>query len=803
MTLAFRFLAKSPAFTIVAVLTLAIGLGANTAIFSAVYSILLKPLPFPESDRLVSVRTVVKRDTWERRGFSNPDFRDYRAQATASFERLAASDGANFNLTSEGETERIRGELVSHDYFSVLRTPPMIGRTFTADEDAAPDLAPLAVLSHQLWRNRFAASPDILGKTIRLTEVDYTIVGVMPADFHGLDDSTQLWVPMSTIGASAWNNRGSRGRDAVGRLKPGVTLEQARAELSSIGLKLAEQHPQTNTNYSADAVPLREEFFGSLRAPLMVLLGAVGLVLVITCVNVANLLLVRLATRRREIAVRISLGAGRSALARLFLAESCALSIAGGALGLVLAAWLLAAMKRFAPVELPHFVELQLHWPAFAFCALIATVCALAIGALPALFAARSDLNAALKDAGRTGHTGASGTRTRTYLVTAELALSLALLVVSSLFVRSFINLVSQAPGYRTEQLVAERVLLPHQRYDGDARRQFARQLLARAAALPGVRSAALASDTPLDGNVTASSITVEGEAARPAENEGRAHTHVVTREFFSAAGMTLLQGETFAASYDGNSELVAVVSQNFARRFWPKGDVIGKRFKFGRSQAASPWLRIIGVVAETKYRGLANDSIPDPDVYTSFEQRPPAGFTILLHTVGASRSIGGSLRHLVTALDPNVPVFSLATIEQRIAAATANQRFSAQLMTGFALLALLLAAIGLYGMVSFSVGQRTQEIGVRMALGARPVDILRMVLGGTGRLIAMGLVVGTVVAFLLTRFIETLLFNVNAHDPLTYLAVAAVLAVVALFAAWWPARRAARVDPMSALRAE
>ena len=803
MLTSLRPLCKAPGFTVVAVLTLALGLGANTAIFSAVYAILLKPLPFADSERLVSVRLMVKRDTWERRNFSAPEFRDYRATATKSFAGFAAIDGANFTLSSDTEAVRVRAERVSAGYFEVLGTTPTLGRAFIATDDDAPDKAPLVVLSDDFWRTRFSGSRDVLGKTIKLTEVDYTIIGVMPPGFHGLDDSTQIWVPMSGMGAGTWNNRGNRWHNAVARLRPGVTLEQARAELAAVGLALAEKFPETNTNYAADAAPLREEFFGQLRRPLLVLLGAVALVLLITCVNVANLLLVRLANRRREIAIRISLGASRGVLARMFLGEALVLSLLGGATGVVCAMWFLSALRRFAPVNLPAFVQLELHWPAFVFALVTAMLCALLIGALPALLVARSDLNAALKEAGRTGHGGASGRRARVVLVTTELALSLALLVASTLFVRSFINLVTQAPGYRTERMIAHRVLLPSTRYNGAAVRQFGRTLLERAAALPGVQSVAIANDSPLDGNSSATFFTVEGGSSIPAENEGRVYTHFVTSDFFKAAGIALLQGETFAPSYAPESELVAVVSESFARRFWPKGDAVGKRYKPGRGSSTGPWIKIIGVAAEAKYRGLVANPTRDPDMYAAFDQRPTPGFAIVINTVGESRSIGQSLRQLITTLDPTIPVFAAVTIEERVASASSNQRFSAQLMGAFAVVALVLAAIGLYGVVSFSVGQRTQEIGVRMALGARPVDILSMVLGSTGRLVAVGLVAGAALAFGLTRFIQSLLFNVNAHDPLLYTGVALLLAFVALLAAWLPARRAARVDPMQALRSE
>jgi predicted permease len=800
---AFRILSRSPGFTLLATITLAIGLGANTAIFSAVYSILLNPLPFPEGDRIVSVRSMVKRDSWERRSFSSPDFRDYREQSQRVFAAFSGLDGANFNLTGEGEAARVRAERVSHGYFDALGVRPALGRTFTAEEDATPNTGRLVVLSHAFWHARFDGSPEILGRQIKLSEIDHTVIGIMPPGFIGMDNSTQIWVPMSAISPAAWNDRGNRWHEVVARLNPGVTLDQARTELAAIAARLAEKYPNTNASYSADLAPLREELFGSLRRPLLVLLGAVGLVLIITCVNVANLLLVRLAARRREIAIRLSLGASRGTLARLFLGESLVLALLGGATGVLFALWLIAALKRFAPIQLPSFVQLELHWPALLFASVAALLCALAIGALPALFATRGDLNVSLKDAGHAGHDGPAGTRLRTTLVAAEIALSLALLIASALFVRSFVNLVSQSPGYRTEKTLTQRLLLAGPRYTPDIVRQFARTLIERAAALPGVQSAAIASDTPLDGNSSAMFFTAEGASNVPAENEGRVYSHAVTADFFKAAGIPLLQGETFASSYAQGADPVVVVSESLARRFWPKGDAIGKRIKPGRTAVNAPWFRIIGVASETKYRGLVANPTRDPDAYIAFEQQPGRGFALVVHTTGPSETLAASLRRLVAEIDPNVPVFAITTIENRIANASANQRFSAQLMALFAIAALLLAAIGLYGVVSFAVGQRTQEIGIRMALGARPADIARMILGGTSRLVSIGLAAGLIVALVATRFIETMLFNVKARDPVLYIALAFILALVALIAAWLPARRAARVDPMKALRAE
>ncbi|HWA28945.1 MAG TPA: ABC transporter permease [Lacunisphaera sp.] len=800
---AFTSLLKRPGFTGVAVLTLALGLAANITLFSAIDAILLRPLPFPDSDRLVSVRAMVKRDTWERRAFSLADFRDYRAQL-AGFAGFASftSDGG-YNLTGDGEAARVDGQLVSHDYFSVLGAKPVLGRTFTPEEDGAPGQPPVVVLGHDLWQSRYAASPEIIGQQIRLNDVPHTVVGVMAPGFRGVNADAQLWVPSSTATPARWNGRGNRGQEVVALLKPGVTIDQARAELAAVGRQLAEAYPATNSGYSADLAPLREEIFGALRQPLLVLLGAVGFVLVITCVNVANLLLVRLAGRRREIAIRTSLGASRRDLARLFLGESAVIALAGGVLGVLLAAWGIGGLARWAPIDLPAYVTLKLNGPAMLFALLATTGCALAIGALPALLAGRADLNATLKDAGRTGGAGVGGTRARAMLVTAEIALSLSLLVASALFVRSFANLVTQAPGFSTENVLTLRTILPDARYRDAALPQFARTLVERAAALPGVQSAAIGSDSPLGGNSVAMFASIEGGSAVPAENEARVYAHFVTGGFFRATGITLLQGTTFADSYAPDSEQVVVISENFARRFWPNGDAIGQRLKAGRSGAGGPWFRIIGVVAEAKYRGLVANPTRDPDVYAAFPQLPRNSFTLVVRTADESGALATELRRLVASLDPNVPVFGLTTIEERVSRASASQRFSAQLMGGFALVALLLAALGLYGVVSFGVGERTQEIGVRMALGARPGDIAQIVLGGAGRLVAAGLFAGTALALVLVRFIESLLYRVDARDPLTYGAVAAVLALVTLVAAWLPARRAARVNPVEALRAE
>lgn len=803
MIAALRTLARSRAFTLVAVLTLALGLGACTAIFSAVHSLFLRPLPFPSSEQLVSVRTMVKRDAWERRSFSLPDFRDYRAQATSSFAAFVAFfDGGSYNLTGGSEVLRVSAGLVSHDYFHLLGAQPALGRAFTAEEDSVPDKHYVAILSDPLWRSRFGADPGILGRAIQLNGRDYTVIGVMPASFINLNSKTQLWLPISLSGSS-WSRRGERWHEALARLKPEATLAQARAELAAIGQRLAQENPTSNTNYTADLVPMREEYFGELRRPLLILFGAVGGVLLITCANVANLLLVRLSTRQREIAIRAALGAGRGTLARLLLAESAILAALGAIAGLFLSVWLIEVIVRFNPIDLPAFARPALHWPVFAFAGLSALGTALAIGLVPALLAGRASFQAALKNSSRHTADGA-GRRVRSTLVVAEVALSLALLTSSALLLRSFANLVQQAPGYRTTRNLALRLSLPSNSYKTpESAREFARQLQARAAALPGVTSAALGSDSPLDVDYTATILTVEHQPPVPLGSEPRAYWHIVSPDFFATAGIPFLQGGTFAPQLAADSEPVAIVSESFARRFWPDGGAIGQRFKRMRADSPNPWMRIVGVVADTKYRGLVANPTRDPDFFVPLDQRPIRTLTLLVHTSGPSAAPLPDLRALVASLDPNLPLFDVTSIEERVRRDTAQQRFSASLMAAFAAASLLLAALGLYGVVSFAVGARTHEIGVRMALGARRADVLKLVLGGSARLVLAGIAAGLILSLGLTRLVSNQLFGLSAWDVAAYASATAALAAVAFAAVFIPARRATRVDPMVALRAE
>jgi len=797
---ALRQLLKNPGFTVVAVLTLALGIGANTAVFSGVYSILMKPLPFPDSERLVSVRQLMKRPEWRRSTVSVPGFHDVRAQATGTFDGLAAFADASFTLTGRDDPTRLPAETVSHDYFTTLGVTPSRGRAFFAEEDAAPNQARVVLLSDDLWRSRFASDPMILGQTIQLDGHGFTVIGVMPPGFRGLNHRAQAWVPLAIGGASLWDNRGGRWLEMVGRLKRGVTQEQARAELKTILASIETVNPTPGAEISADLAPLREELFGRMQHPLLVLFGAVGFVLAVTCANVANLMLVRLAGRRREIAIRLSLGASRGSLARLCLGESVTVCVLGAAVGGIVAGCLLGALKHLAPINLSDgLISLGLSWPAFLFAFAAALLCALAVGVSPTWLAARPNLDSALKEGGRGAPGGTVGARLRATLVVGEIAISLVLLFSSTLLVRSFIKVVTQTPGYRTEKLVLQRVSLVGDRYDAAARKAFVREVLERADAAPGVTSVALSSDTPLDGEANASFFTADANLTGLATSEGRAYLHSITPAFFQTLGIPMLRGELFADSYGTDSERVAIVSESLARRFWPEGDAVGRRIRIGRGDTI-PWTRIIGIAGDARYRKFTDSGTDDPDVYLPFDQRPVGSLTLAAHITGDEGGAASGLRDVFRAMAPNLPVAS-STMEERIDRVSLGQRLTAQMMGVFAVFVVALAGIGLYGVVSFAVGQRTREIGVRLALGARPADMIRMVFLGTGQLVVAGTIAGMVFLFLVARFMESLLFGVDAHDPVTAGTSAAVLALMALLAAWLPARRAARVDPMEALR--
>lgn len=798
---------KSPGFTLVAVFTLALGLGANTAIFSYVHAILLRPLPFPTQDRLVTIYGAVQRDGWERRAFSLADFRDYQAQATTHFAQLAGYADNSVTLTGgTGAAERLYGELVTASYFPALGVPPFRGRAFRPEEDAVPGATPVALISESLWRRRFGADPGILERKIQLNETSFAIVGVMPDGFRGISDHAEVWMPMAMVdplvSPEAWTRRGWRWHEGVGLLKPGATLSQAQAELDTVGAAIAQAHPEDSAGYGARAIALRDELVGDLRQPVLTVLVAVGCVLLITCVNVANLMLVRLNGRRAELGIRASLGAGRTHLARLFLAEAALIGLFGGALALLMALWGIDLLRQIT--EVPQYIEPRLNWPVFLFAAALAAGSALAVGIFPAWEAGRRDLLSVLKDGGRGAAGAVAGQRTRAGLLVAEITLALALLIGSGLVARSYYNLVNLDPGFRTSGLLTGNFELPPTRYDAARLQAFRVQLQTQLAALPGVRSAALSTNTPLDGNTSSTFAVADRATPDPADNEFRVYTHSVSPGYFATLGIPFVAGGDFdpAMAAGPDSEPVTIVSESVARKFWPDGGAIGQRIKAGRGSRAT-WTRIVGVVAETRNRRLPENPTRDPDIYQPIARHPGTLTSLTVQTDGDAAALQPAVRKALATLDPNIPLYQVSTIEERIRQRTSGPRLITQLTGFFSGVAIILACLGIYGVVSFNVGLRTQEIGVRMALGARPADILNLVLGGTGRLVLAGVVLGLALAFALSRLMASLLYNVPAGDPLVYGGGAVILALAALVAAWFPARRAARVNPVEALRSE
>ena len=807
---ALRTLRKSPGFTIVAVAALAIGVGANTAIFSLIDAMRARALPYPEPSRLVQLWGNVMRSKLERRGNSYPDFLDWRAQSK-SFEDVAAFDSQTVTLAGIDEPERLLAEFVSAPYFSLLGVSPARGRTFSAAEDlvAAPVL--VTILSDGLWKRRFSGNPDVVGTRVTLNARAYTIVGVMPPGFKGLTDVAELWVPFAVYAPpQAMAGRGNRSFGALARLKPGVTLASAQAELDGISRQLERAYPQTNEKRGVEVSPLDVELFGALRPALLTLMAAVAFVLLIACANVANLLIARSEARRREIAVRTAVGAGRGRLVRQLMTESCVLTALGAAAGLLLArgaVWLLISQS---PVTFPSFVTPALDLRVAAFTIAVSLACGILVGLAPGLQARTVDLNEALKETAR-GSDGRRSQRVRNALVVAELSLAVVLLVGAGLMIRSVRNIAALDPGFDPGSMVTLRVSVP--RAPAAAGTPGAPQpvpepvfrgrvLLERLRAVPGVEAVALGTDLPLDGNASAGTFTAEGMPPTTAETTPRAYTHRISPEFFSTLRIPIIAGRTFTEAELTPASLAVVVSERVVKRFWPGQDPIGKRIRFGQlTSSAGSWLSIVGVVGEVKYRGLPDNPTSDPDIYLPFVERN-SQYAIAVRTAVPPSSLVAPLRTVIRSADPSIPIYQVSTMEDMVASQTSQSRFTMWLMGVFAAVALTLSVIGIYGVMSYLVSQRTREIGIRLALGAGGRDILRLVVGNGARLITGGILIGLAAAFALQRLVASLLYGVTAADAASAVAVG-LLAAVALLACYVPALRATRVDPLYALRYE
>jgi putative ABC transport system permease protein len=791
---AVRLLVRQPGVTIVALLTLAIGIGGNTAIFSAVDAVLLRPLPYRDPDRLVKV--------WEKRTAEGvldnvvapADFLDW-ARMNTVFEDMAAYMAMTADLTGTGEPVRLFAAGVSPPFFEVLRVQPAFGRTFRREE-ATPGQHRVVVLGHGLWQARFGSDPGAVGRTIALNGVPHEIVGVLPSDFEFPDPAIELWAPMPLSGGSTPPTRSNHSLEVFARMKPGVTIDAARADMDRIGALLQKDYPDTNRTHGVYVRPLAEDLARHVRSGLLMLLAAVGFVLLIACVNVANLLLVRAAARRREMAVRAALGAGRGRLAGQALTESVLLGLAGGAAGLAVAYWAIGLLRRLMPAGLPVFglQHLALDRRMLLFTFLISILTGLLFGLLPAWHIAREDVNESLKEGGRLP--GNVRRRLRTALVIGEIAVASLLLVGAGLTLRSFQRLLNVGAGFEIAGRTTALVTLPGRKYADDLTRLEAlAEVEGRFAAIPGVRSVGATSRLPLGNENSRTGVAIEGREPVP-DVPTRAHIRAVTAGFFEAMGMTLVSGRPFAASDHEKSMPVAIVNRTMAERYWPGASPVGRRVRMGGTQE---WREVVGVLADARNWGL--DRPVNPEMYLPIRQLPWTTVFFVVATDPASASPAAAMREALRAVDPDLPLSSVRTMDEVARVSTAARRSTMILLSVFGALALVLAAAGIYGVMAHLVALRTAEIGVRMTLGATPASVLGLVLReGTLQALA-GLAIGLSGAVLLMRSMRALLFEVGPADPLTLAGVAVILAATSVLTCYLPARRAMLVDPVKALR--
>jgi putative ABC transport system permease protein len=795
--IALRGLRRVPGFAVVVVVTLALGIGATTAIYSVVNGVLLTPLPYPQPDRLVLVWEQNPHRGSARNTVSPANYLDWRDRAR-SFSGLAAFTWTGITLTG-GTPEHVEGRAVTPEFFSVLRVDPAIGRTFTAEE-SAPGATKVVVLSHGLWQRRFGGDSSIVGRTIAVAGGDVRVVGVMPASFQsmplGLD---QFWQPLGLDPA----DRERRGRYAmvIGRLRDGVTAEAAQAEMTSIAADLAREHVDFNTGWGANVVTLTDQVVGRARPVLLTLLGAVSLVLLIACANVANLMLARTAARRRELAVRAALGASPRRLAREVLTESVVLAAIGGAAGVVLAVWGVELLVTAAPAEVPRLAQIGVDGRVLAVTAAVTLLVGILFGSPGALGRGSDELAEDLHGAGRRATVGAEARRLRGALVVAQVSLSMVLLVGAGLLIRSLQRLTAVDPGFDASQLLTVAVDLPAATYPDDPRRSaFYTELLRRARAMPGVQSAAMIDFLPLAGPGSATSFTVVG---RPAPAPGQvpvADIRVVDPQYFQTMRIPLRGGRIPDERDRVSAPPVVVINETMARSLWPGEDPVGRRVKVNMWDPDAE-TEVIGVVGDVRQDRLDGDR--RAMIYYPAAQAPTISMNLVLRTAGPPLDLAATMRAAVREIDSDQPVGQVTTMQSIVRLSIADRRFPMFLLSLFAGLAVTLAAVGIYGVLSYSVGLRSQEIGVRMALGARVTDILGMVLKQGGILVAVGGAVGLGSALALSRVLRGLLFGITPADPGTYLAVCLVLALVALGAMALPARRAAAVDPMRALKSE
>jgi putative ABC transport system permease protein len=807
-----RSLWKRPAFTAIAVLTLALGIGANTAIFSVVNSVLLRPLPYQNSARLVMIWGNFQKLNMERISAKVAEFEDYRSQ-TQTFEQVAAFENQNLNLTGIEQAERISGAGVTANLFSLLGAQPQLGRTIAADENQMGH-DKVVVISDGFWRRRFGGQAAAVGQNLKLDDEDYRVIGVMPSSFQfphasfPFGQPADIWRPLTYTAEQVAQRRGPFRLHVIGLLKSGVTLDQARSEMNALGQRFQTSYrgyrgPQgEDGGWQITVASVQEEVVGRSRRALWLLFGAVTLVLLIACANVANLLLVRAALTQKELALRAALGASRWRIARQLLVESLLLALPGGAFGLLIAWWGVAALSKLQTTNLPRLQEVNVDGRVFVFTALLTISTAIVFGLLPAWRAAKVDLQHALKEKRAAAIGDWRHHYWRNLLLVGEVALSFVLLVGAGLLVNSFLRLQRTNPSIATARLLTVEINLPESRYPQPAQASsFFQELVSRVEALPGVEAASASTSRPLSGMARNDPFAIEGRPLDPA-NISFAGWQMVGANYFSTLGIPLLRGRDLTLrDMDEKSPAVAVINETMARRYWPNEDPIGRRITLGSPRPDNPWVTIIGIAKDLPHRAI--DSAPEPDWYLSRPAGPQRNRILFVRTAGKTEELAAPIRAVVASIDRNQPVANIRSLSEVIAGTVAPRKFNMMLFALFAALAVVLAALGIYGVMTYSVTERTHEVGIRMALGAQKHQVLQLIIRKGMTITLIGVAVGLATAFALTRLLATLLFGVTPTDALTFAAASVFVVLVALVACYIPARRATKVDPLTALRAE
>jgi putative ABC transport system permease protein len=792
---ALRQLIKAPSFTIVAILTLALGIGACTAIFSVVNVVLLRPLDYPEPDRVVTIHET-QLPKFPEFSVSPPNYLDWEKQ-TKSYEYLAAYTGSRVNLTGDGEPQQLIGIKATAHYFDVFGVKPALGRMFLPEEDAQGKNH-VVVLSHGFWQRVFGGTRDIVGRSIQLNGEPYQVVGVAP--HFGIASKVDVWMPMAFKPDETANDaRGGHYISVAGRLKKGVTFAQAKAELEVIAAQLAVQYPDPQKGWGIFMMPLQDYMVRDVKPVLYTLLGAVGCVLLIACANLANLLLARATARHREISIRAALGAGRGRLIRQLLTESVVLAIFGGAAGVLLARWGLDALLALAPTNLPRITEIHLDPGVLLFSLALSIVTGLLFGIAPAWLAARADVNEALKQGTRGSTEGGVRGRLRSALVVIEVTFALVLLGGAGLLARSFMQLAHVDPGFIPENATLLRLSLPQKKYpEKDQQIAFANTLVERVKGLPGVQAIGITHSMPLVGDYVLG-FNIEGRPAVDPADLPSTNYYAVSPDYFRAMGIRLIRGRVFTPQDDAKAPRVAIINETMARQFFPNEDPIGKRINI--TNGADTWREIVGIVADIKQYGV--DKATSAQSYEPFAQVPFTSLNVVIRTSGSPAALLGALRPAVYAVDKDQPIGTIRPLEEIVADSIARQRFAMTLLTIFSGVALVIAAVGIYGVMAYNVVQRTGEFGIRMALGAQQRDVLKLVLTQGGKLIGLGLVIGLLATLGASRAMGSMLFNTSAYDPLTLATITVLLGAVALVACFFPANRATKVNPIEALRTE